>query len=335
MPSDPTKPIPASRLPKIRGRAVQLWQSPTIAERMFALTRINPVLLPWAEVRPLMAAAYERIDEKPPVQYGPTREVDPEVAQRFCTATSVALAAADLYWISPEYTRVAIASGSKLPDMWVGRDDIPAPSGLLAFAEPVTEIAFAGYTCPVTVFGWRMVPGGMWLNLYARTDQITGAARHRLRENNGPLMPLSPGAGLAFDQEIAFSDDHARRLWGAVLATFFLIRQPNLTEVTDTPAERDYTRSYARAHGGRTPDPVRVVDIRHHEPRQRTGTATPTGRKLTVRRIVGEAEGGFWRDQACGPGWSLRRRLWIMPFERGPKDAPLVTGGIELVRRLR
>lgn len=33
---------------------------------------------------------------------------------------------------------------------------------------------------------------------------------------------------------------------------------------------------------------------------------------------------GFWRDQPCGPNHSERRRQWIPPFIKGPKDAPLI-----------
>ena len=32
---------------------------------------------------------------------------------------------------------------------------------------------------------------------------------------------------------------------------------------------------------------------------------------------------GFYRNQAYGPGLKLRRRQWIPPFVKGPKDKPL------------
>jgi hypothetical protein len=29
---------------------------------------------------------------------------------------------------------------------------------------------------------------------------------------------------------------------------------------------------------------------------------------------------GHWRDQPCGPGRAERRRKWIAPFWKGPKE---------------
>jgi len=61
---------------------------------------------------------------------------------------------------------------------------------------------------------------------------------------------------------------------------------------------------------------------------------------IDLRRMVGanRAEGeshiewshrwvvrGHWRWQACGVGYSERRRIWVAPFIKGPDDAPLAT----------
>jgi hypothetical protein len=43
------------------------------------------------------------------------------------------------------------------------------------------------------------------------------------------------------------------------------------------------------------------------------------GWKLNLRMVVG----GHWKMQVCGPGRSGRKRMWIQPYERGPKNAPL------------
>ncbi len=32
---------------------------------------------------------------------------------------------------------------------------------------------------------------------------------------------------------------------------------------------------------------------------------------------------GHWRDQACGPGWSKHKTIWIEPYWKGPEDAPI------------
>lgn len=41
--------------------------------------------------------------------------------------------------------------------------------------------------------------------------------------------------------------------------------------------------------------------------------------KLKVRMVVG----GHWKMQVCGPGRTGRVKIWIQPYERGPKGAPL------------
>ena len=43
--------------------------------------------------------------------------------------------------------------------------------------------------------------------------------------------------------------------------------------------------------------------------------------KVAVRSMTR----GHWRNQACGPARKLRKRIWIEPFWRGPKDGPKLT----------
>lgn len=33
---------------------------------------------------------------------------------------------------------------------------------------------------------------------------------------------------------------------------------------------------------------------------------------------------GHWREQPCGPNHGERRRQWIAPYVKGPRDKPLV-----------
>lgn len=67
---------------------------------------------------------------------------------------------------------------------------------------------------------------------------------------------------------------------------------------------------------------VRVVDVREHDEPERE-VATDGVRKYRPddhRFIVS----GHWRGQAYGPNHSERRRQWIAPFVKGPRDKPLV-----------
>lgn len=67
---------------------------------------------------------------------------------------------------------------------------------------------------------------------------------------------------------------------------------------------------------------VRVIRLR----KQQTAPGSrenASGRHLTVRTLVGSAEGGFWRN-TWYPKAGVHRPQWIWPYERGPADAPLV-----------
>lgn len=67
---------------------------------------------------------------------------------------------------------------------------------------------------------------------------------------------------------------------------------------------------------------VRVVDVREHDEPEREASADGVRkyRPYDHRFIVS----GHWREQAYGPNHSERRRQWIAPFVKGPRDKPLV-----------
>jgi hypothetical protein len=58
----------------------------------------------------------------------------------------------------------------------------------------------------------------------------------------------------------------------------------------------------------------------------RSETSIPTSWTLTTRQEVA----GHFRLQPYGPGWSLRRLIWVQPYERGPEDAPAKPQAIRL-----
>ncbi|SIF35524.1 hypothetical protein [Mycobacteroides abscessus] len=62
---------------------------------------------------------------------------------------------------------------------------------------------------------------------------------------------------------------------------------------------------------------VHVIDVR---PRI---TAASSGGGRTVEHDHRWVVRGHWRNQPCGPGRTLRRRIWIQSHVAGPADAPL------------
>jgi hypothetical protein len=107
------------------------------------------------------------------------------------------------------------------------------------------------------------------------------------------------------------------------LAALWLLAAQPLSDSRVERAPRGAARRSARA---KVASDVRLVDLRRragerhdeHEPSE-----PGSRRSYSYRFIVGGESGGFWRQQACGPGWSQHRPVWIEPFVKGPKNKPL------------
>lgn len=107
-----------------------------------------------------------------------------------------------------------------------------------------------------------------------------------------------------------------------VLAGMTWLRQRVVVE-QDERIERHARKRYVKATGRRDEPIVKVISLRRAERKVDEGDAHGEGRKLSVRFMVGLETGGFFRNQACGPKMGDRRLTWILPFQKGPADAPL------------
>ena len=133
-----------------------------------------------------------------------------------------------------------------------------------------------------------------------------------------PDIPLSPRFIATENVRGVIAKDATLPWIRTVLATWLLIAQPTIVEITQQVAPRPERRRAERA-GHRLP-PVRVVSIhRRARPASPTGTGV-SGRTVRVRFPVR----GFWRDQPYGKGRALRRRTWISEHWRGPENAPVL-----------
>ena len=201
--------------------------------------------------------------------------------------------------------------------------------------------------------------GAVWLTFWSSPDRALRFDHHadtdpRSGQSPAGPSPMSGGAGwdIEGDMPPLWWDDEALVCWSAagpeiavsprlvaadevrgviakdvtlpwirtVLATWLLIAQPSIVELTQQVAPRPERRRAERA--GRPLPPVRVVSI-HHSARTTppAGAAqTPSRRRVRVRFPVR----GFWRDQPYGTGRALRRRTWISEHWRGPEGAPVL-----------
>ena len=65
------------------------------------------------------------------------------------------------------------------------------------------------------------------------------------------------------------------------------------------------------------------MELRRELAQQRSAATGKSGRQYQGRWLVGWPN-GFWRQQAYGPGHSLRKPKLIAPHTAGPKGAALI-----------
>lgn len=122
-------------------------------------------------------------------------------------------------------------------------------------------------------------------------------------------------------QHAAADSDREDRCW---LAALWLLASQPLAHTQTQNARRQVRRRTERANIPATSD-VRLIDVRRQASRAESEHEPGEGgtrRGYSHRFIVG-GDGGFWRQQACGPGWKDHRPVWIAPFVKGPADKPL------------
>jgi len=271
---------------------------------------------------------------------------------------STALARASLWWVTAEMTELVERAALSLPPTTLTDELVAEPWGLVAFERPlVGSDAQTGEPILVHAILWGITtftgddgprvgpldrPREVWrpneqccltIACYGRLA-IDEHGRHlgttRGGANLGPWVPegrtdwvwgqdtASPSVE-GFDEIHRTSMEEERR-WLASL--WLLAAQRRLTDETTVRRPRAERRRHERELPGRpelTNPAVRCVDVRRPEP---PAHEAEHGRAVNwSRRWIVE---GHWRQQAYGPGWSLRRPLFIGEFVKGPADRPLV-----------
>lgn len=267
------------------------------------------------------------------------------------------LANAELYFVSADMSRLAVAAGASLPDYQVAAEDLPTTSGLMVFGEPI-----GGYLntdaddewLPIVAVSWGLsgaVPssGGTWLTFWTPGNHEWIA--RRLHRNHGVSMPQARRTArrmrgdLAWDNEALLSfganevtvadatnpiapgrvaDDtsvagESTVGWvQAVRAAWLLMTQPGVTDVAAEHVSKSVRRRAER--DGYRLDDIRVVRIRHRADSPHPAGEATEGRTYRVRWAVR----GHWRNQWY-PSQERHRPLWINPHIKGPDGAPLHT----------
>lgn len=251
----------------------------------------------------------------------------PQAVDAFCEHIGNEIADCALYWVSGEFGRLARDAAQDLPDLIIGQHEMPSPSGLIVYEDPVWEnmwtfdddnnrVVATGVT-DVEAMSWFTTPLGVWMTMYVRPErQMPDVPLKRLRDEVGFLLAHSPGGGAPFGAHHDVASQSP--VISILLSTWLLIQQPGVAAVEPGPVDKGLKRRYDRAGARRYPD-VNVVNLRRRPVPEGRDAATRTGRRLEDRHLVH----GHWKDQAYGPGRALRRRTYVADYWRGPDDAPV------------
>lgn len=248
------------------------------------------------------------------------------------------LAEAELFYVAPDMTALAITAGADLPSFTFGPDVLPAPTGLIVFDGPPLllydeptdrpDMPLAAY---VVAIAWGPLgpaptvrfPGGTWFSAYTDRDLT-------LPHDDIPGRRVSPP--LLYDNEFIVHDnvdtdtvraqvadrDTVARIIPSVLSAFLMMREPFVADVHVT-ADRPARRRLAR-DGHPHDTTVRVVRLRHRAPTQRAESDDDgTPRVWSHQWMVS----GHWRRQWY-PSAGQHRPKYIHPYAKGPADAPML-----------
>ncbi|MBO4209790.1 hypothetical protein [Micromonospora echinofusca] len=220
------------------------------------------------------------------------------------------LDSAPLYWINQEFTELVDEVTAGQPAATAAADIAPSPAGLITWPRPVGRTGqLAAVSWTPHLDGWHLV-GYRSIGSGAVDENLMPALRHDI----GWLVPIHTENithGTTLD---------GRHPLGPLVTTWLLVNQ-QMAETVPAKIPKSTARAYQRS---RRPAPeVRIVRIR---PRDTTPATTPE--QTASPRTRAKPDHRFWvsghqRQQAYGPGRSLRRRIDIQPFLKGDDDLPI------------
>ena len=208
---------------------------------------------------------------------------------------------AQLWWVSPDMTAVVRAAYPDVPMEGKISDYTPALGGVLIWEGGlgIESVSEEGEVVPVVGAWWHFVdldaPAGSIIPLVRDPDSAQGVAPHLSKEGNRDLEVI---------------------LMKALITTWLLSDQP--TVATRTTERSDVRRAWVPKQQA-TPSEITVATLRRinrdsDESTTSGGERGPYSHRFLVR--------GHWRNQVCGPRRTMRKPTWVVPYVKGPEDAP-------------
>lgn len=251
---------------------------------------------------------------------------------RIASTMAKRLEFAATYWTDRDMVDLVTHAASSRPLDAITIEDAPTQHGFVLFDRPA-YIRFAEDTGEFTTLNIKAMLWDQTVNVNGNPGfQVTLWSDPRDREDSlneilkaNKVDPFAGSGNLVVAHVgfIPFRTTFYDHLWWlAFAATFWhLVTQPSTTASTVVEPDRQVKKQFERAEI--LANTVAIITLRRTtaQPKETVGPTAPSGRTQMVRTMVGEKTGGFWRNQYY-PSLDLRKPLWIMPFVRGPEDAP-------------
>jgi hypothetical protein len=94
-----------------------------------------------------------------------------DVGGLIASTLAVQLPAAELFYVSSDMTRLARHAADTLTDYRLHADDLPAPIGLLVYAEPPVDNTESDRSQGITMISWGPGRGGLWVHTWAAVTE--------------------------------------------------------------------------------------------------------------------------------------------------------------------
>jgi hypothetical protein len=315
-------------MPKIQKGLVKYWSHPELYERLVKPGFSYSVPGDVVDEPDVFRVSFNASDTLTGVEAREgllPREVFQAQAARLRYAAEWAGAEGGMYWISSNFTTLAVAAGQELEDLSLSPENLPSESGIIVWEDPIGEIVRPNGIAAIRCMTWHVEKMGVQVNVYIQGEESDPDMRGRveeMREEWGLMQSPNLGSGLPFHgwdgEKVSEEFRHNGNFILTLLATWFLIGQPGVATETVAPVDKKVERAYRRA--GQKPPEVKVIDLRRHAAAaQRAAEAAEERRRVGVRFMVR----GHWKRQAYGPKRGLRRQIYVAPFMKGPDGAPL------------
>ena len=202
----------------------------------------------------------------------------------------------------------------------------PALTGLLCWAKPAGAVPYSapGKRVDVpwdAVWWWTRPDGVLQLQLGSRlTKQPELLAPFEVRSPlwSGHTLVLNPTVPRTAE---VMGSPEGSHLVSIVGAAWLLMSQPAVIEIRTLGRGGPGSGDASGATGPRRESSnVTIIELRRPASAARDGAEGASGRQYRRRWWVD----GHWRQQACGPGRTQRKPIWVSPYVKGPEGSPLV-----------